>query len=218
MYVLPHIMSNELKIEVDHKTKKTILQKFKISRMFLFYPAQFWPHKNHIRIFEAIRLLKSEGLDIQVVFTGSNKTIREKYNIEYILRTISKESNMKDNLIITGYLENDEIITFYKNALAMIMPQLIPEPCIPYVEAMRLGCPIIASDIPGIREQVSDSGILVNPYEIKSVADGIKKVINRNKREELIRRGFDNYKKNESNLVINFSKIKEIIVKQVFKS
>lgn len=205
--VIPHTVPDMLDVDVDEATQKAILNKFHISKDFLFYPAQFWPHKNHVKIFEAIRYLKNKGLDIQLVFTGSSKSIRNEYCVEYMLRRIAQDSNMEDNLIITGYLENEEIKTFYINALAMIMPQLIPEPCIPYAEAMRLGCPVIASNIPGIKEQVNGAGVLVDPYSIESIAEGIELLLDKKTRLKYIEKGIENYMSIEGSVTMAFSTI-----------
>ena len=61
------------------KAKVTSLDKWKINEKFLFYPAQFWPHKNHIVILKALKILLNSGYKISVVFTGSDKG-----NLEYI--------------------------------------------------------------------------------------------------------------------------------------
>lgn len=211
--VLPHPVPDILKMDVNCERQKEILNKFKISKEFLFYPAQFWPHKNHVRVLEAVRYLKNKGIAIQLVFTGADKAIRDKYSIEYILQNIAKNSNMEDDLIITGYLENEEIKTFYINALAMIMPQLIPEPCIPYSEAMALGCPVIASDMPGIKEQVNNSGVLVDPYSIESIANGIESLFDKNKREKIIDLGYTNYKSIENLISLSSPLIEDAVMK-----
>ncbi|MCX6168363.1 MAG: glycosyltransferase [Ignavibacteriales bacterium] len=206
--VIPHDVPDELNVAVDEKKQKKILKKFNVTKPFLFYPAQFWPHKNHIRIFEAIKYLQRKGIDIQLVFTASSQSIRKKYDIEYRLKRIARDSSMEDNIIITGYLNAEEIFTFYKNALAMIMPQLIPEPCIPFIECMGLGCPIIGSDIPGIKEQINNCGVLVNPYIIESIANGIKELYNNeSKRKLYIQKGITNYKSSLQNIADSFSSI-----------
>ena len=155
--------------------------------------------------------MKNKGLDIQLIFTGSSKSIRNEYGVEYILRRIAQDSNMEDNLIITGYLENEEIKTFYINALALIMPQLIPEPCIPYAEAMGLGCPVIASNIPGIKEQVNGAGVLVDPYSIKSIAEGIELLLDKKTRLKYIEKGTENYQSVEDLDTMAFSSIEDMV-------
>jgi len=76
--VLPHSLPDSLNITVTKDEQFAILNKFGISKRFLFYPAQLWPHKNHVRILEALRYLKEKGLDLQLVFTGPSTEIRKK--------------------------------------------------------------------------------------------------------------------------------------------
>ncbi|NQV18416.1 MAG: glycosyltransferase [Armatimonadetes bacterium] len=212
VFVVPHNSHEVLNIDVDKVTQRKILNKFNVSNDFLFYPAQFWPHKNHVRILEALIYLKGKSVDLQLVFTGSSKAIREEYNVEYMLKRIAKDSNMEKNLIITGYLEYNEMKTLYLNALAMIMPQLIPEPCIPIAEAMSLGCPVLTSKIPGLMDQVKDSGILVNPYDIESIANGIELLLDTKKRGILIKKGLEYYRSTEKSLDKIFLQIENRII------
>lgn len=212
--VLEHAVPEELSSDnVDSDQQKFILNKLGISKDFLFYPAQFWPHKNHVRIVEAIRILKAKGIDIQVVFTGSNRTIRNLYNIEYIIRRIAKDSAMEKDVIIAGYLDSPSIRTLYGNALAMIMPQLIPEPCIPFAEAMGLGCPVIGSNLPGIREQIGNAGVWVDPYDVESIAGGIASLYShRIQRQEYIKRGHEKYRSICASILQSFSSIEKTII------
>ncbi len=211
--VIPHSIIDKNNSNVTIKQQESILKKFNISKPFLFYPSQFWPHKNHIRILEAIILLKKKGIDIQLVYTGSSRTIRDKYGVYAILKQISKDNYLQDNLIITGFIEDDEMLTFYQNALAMIMPQLLPEPCIPFVEAMRVGCPVIGSDISGLNEQIPDAGIRVNPYSISSIAEGVELLLDSQFRQQIITSGFSKIEEIEQNKQSSLIELKNIVFK-----
>jgi len=61
---------------------------------------------------------------------------------------------------------------------------------LPPLEAFALGCPVIAADIPGSKEQFGDAAILVNPADHLQIAYALRWLFSDNaKREELIRRG-----------------------------
>ena len=210
--VLPHNLPDSLDIAVAKDKQSKILKKFGISKKYLFYPAQLWPHKNHVRILEALRYLKKKNMDLQLVFTASSKSVNEQFGIEYILKRIAKDSGIEDDLIITGYLDDVEMKTLYLNAFAMIMPQLIPEPCIPLVEAMGLKCPVITSNIPGLKDQIYDCGVLVDPYDIKSIAEGIESLLEDQVRNRYIREGFNKFNSLKDELQMLYSVVENKVL------
>ena len=174
IFILEHPLPEEINLHLEKEVQKEILSKLNIKIPYIFLPAQFWPHKNHIRIVEAVVYLKNQGINVRVIFTGSDLGIRKKYNIEKIIKELEKIHKIKGKIIITGFLKTEEMFTLYKNAVCLVMPQLISEPCIPIAEAMALSCPVITSDLPGLREQLNGAGILVDPYDVRSIAKGIK--------------------------------------------
>ena len=54
------------------ESEETIMftEKYSLSQKYIFYPAQFWPHKNHKLIVKSLAILKKEDLDIKAVFVG----------------------------------------------------------------------------------------------------------------------------------------------------
>ena len=64
----------------------------------------------------------------------------------------------------------------YAEAAALVMPTFFGPTNIPVLEAWALGCPVLTSDIRGIREQVRDAAMLVDPRSIESLADGISRL------------------------------------------
>jgi glycosyltransferase involved in cell wall biosynthesis len=191
IYVIPHSLKGRILDTIDLIKQQNILKKFMIKKPYLFYPSQLWPHKNHIRILDAVRLLKEDGINIHIIFTGGNSIISKKYNTGLILKHLTSIYDLTENIIYTGFLNDEEISTLYINAEALIMPQLIPEPCVPFSEAMLHGCPIVGSNIKGMSEQIANAGILVDPYNIISICDGIKKILNRNLRDKLVSEGYN---------------------------
>jgi glycosyltransferase involved in cell wall biosynthesis len=78
----------------------------------------------------------------------------------------------------------------FAGAEALIMPTFFGPTALPPVEAWSLGCPVITSDIRGIREQMGDAALLVNPRSVESIAAGIVRIWNEEGlRRELVARG-----------------------------
>jgi glycosyltransferase involved in cell wall biosynthesis len=134
---------------------------------FLFYPAQFWPHKNHIRLIEAFREVAAEVPDLSLVLTGKK---RDEYDV--VMRAVSK-FGLSDRVCHLGYVGQDDLQAIYKLATALVMPSLFESVSIPVYEAFQAGIPVAASNILAIPEQVGDAGLLFDPKSVASIRDAI---------------------------------------------
>jgi glycosyltransferase involved in cell wall biosynthesis len=127
---------------------------------YLFYPAQFWAHKNHVCLLLALKEMKvRSGYRPQLVFCGSDKGNREY--VEQFART----HGVDDQVVFTGFVSREDLVSLYRHALALVYPSFGGPENLPPLEAFALGCPVIASDIPGTRAQLADAAILVDPTQ-----------------------------------------------------
>ena len=150
---------------------------------YLFYPAQFWSHKNHIRLVKAIKKLKARGANFKLVFTGSNVG-----NEEYIKQKV-KESNLENDVLFLGFVSKEEIIALYKNAFALTFASYLGPDNIPPLEAMALKCPVITSGIAGMKEQLGDCALFFDPKDENSLIEQLENLKDENLRDELIQKG-----------------------------
>jgi glycosyltransferase involved in cell wall biosynthesis len=171
--VLPFLPAPYLKENVSESERKRVREEHGLPERYLFYPAQFWPHKNHARIVEAMSLLKkSRNVNVEMVFSGSREgTIREETFRE--LAALSSALGLEKQIHYVGYLPDRDISATYANAAGLVMPTFFGPTNIPVLEAWACGCPVLTSDIRGIREQAGDAAILVDPKSVASIADGM---------------------------------------------
>lgn len=156
---------------------------------YLFYPAQFWPHKNHERIVQALGMLAAEGLRLPVVFAGSHTGVLRDETFERVMRTAA-DLDVTDLVHCTGYVPDETMSALYAGALALVMPTFFGPTNIPAIEAFEFDCPVITSDIRGIREHVGDAALLVDPASAASIAEAIRRVATEpDLRAELAARG-----------------------------
>lgn len=160
-------------------------RKYNLPERYLFYPAQFWPHKNHINLVNAFKQLKSEqGADLSLVLVGSNQG-----NIAYVKQHI-KEQGLGKDIHILGYVPQEDLIALYQNAFALVYVSLFGPENLPPLEALALGCPVIAMNVPGMKEQLGDRVLYAEPGDIGSIALQINKLLDTPAlREELVARG-----------------------------
>lgn len=176
---LPQYISPE-RVEMPAELKPLGL----VPQRFLFYPAQFWPHKNHVLLLEAIRLLKSKGAEYQLVLTGSDYG-----NLPYIRRRIA-EMGLERDVLLPGFVETESLLWLYQNSLALTYPSLFGPDNIPPIEAFAAGCPVVAARVNGSQEQLGAAALLVDPRDEKCWVSAILRLTQEaGLRESLVAKG-----------------------------
>ena len=150
---------------------------------YLFYPAQFWLHKNHMRLLEAFAEVVREVPDLKLVLTGKK---RDEY--EAVMRAVDR-FGLHDKVRHLGYVEQDDLRAIYELATALVMPSLFESVSIPIYEAFEVGTPVAASNILAIPEQVGDAGLLFDPKSVDSIKQAILRIIEPATARELAKRG-----------------------------
>ena len=171
--VLPFLPACYLGVDVSETERQRVRKHYHLPERYLFYPAQFWPHKNHARIVQALGLLKQEhGLKIQFVFCGSyTGEIRERTFREVM--SLSSHFGFEKQIHYLGYVPDADMSGLYAEAVALVMPTFFGPTNIPPLESWAFGRPVLSSDIRGIREQIGDAGVLVDPRSVEAIAEGI---------------------------------------------
>jgi glycosyltransferase involved in cell wall biosynthesis len=171
--VLPYLPACYLAMDVSESERQRVRTLYHLPERYLFYPAQFWPHKNHVCIVQALGLLKRERrLQVSVVFCGSySDEIRERTFREVM--SLSSQLGVEKQIHYLGYVPDEDMSGIYAEAVALVMPTFFGPTNIPILEAWAFGCPVLTSDIRGVREQVQDAGVLVDPRSMEAIADGM---------------------------------------------
>ena len=184
--------------------KINIFKKYKIPKSkFIFYPAQFWEHKNHLNLLKAFKLINKFFKNINLVLLGV-----EKNNLENIKKEINV-LKIKDNVFIIGYIDNYDIYSFYKKAEMMTYVSFCGPTNIPPLEAMYVGCPLICSKVYAMPEQVNKGGLLVNPRSHLDIYKKMKIILkNHSIKKSIIKNGYKQLKKNRhKNFGVGLNKV-----------
>jgi glycosyltransferase involved in cell wall biosynthesis len=149
-------------------TEQPYEDKKDIKSPFIFYPAQFWAHKNHIAIIEAIAWIRDvKNIIIYCYFMGSDQG-----NEKYIKNMINKYK-LEGQIFILGFIDRETLVYLYKKALAMTFVSLMGPNNLPPLEAAAFGCPLIISDIPGHIEQMEGTGLPVNAVNPIAIGEAV---------------------------------------------
>ena len=126
------------------------LVKYSISGKFFYLPNQFWKHKNHKIVFEALALLKAKGVLISLVCSGRMSDYRDESFFPGLKAFVE---NHQLNVKFLGLIDYDEVILLMKKSLAVINPSLFEGWSSTVEECKAIGKNLILSDIPVHREQ-----------------------------------------------------------------
>ena len=144
IFLMPMFAGGVVSISITKTEESLILEKYGLKKgKFYFYPAQFWSHKNHINLLIAFKKVLQQFPDLILVLTGSDKG-----NLEYVLRK-AKEFNIEASIVFAGFVDLSSLYTFYKNAIALVMPTFLGPTNMPLLEAYELGCKVICSNFAG---------------------------------------------------------------------
>lgn len=167
-----HFVSNinpDIYSETD-RLAKDIKEKYKLPNKYFYVPNQFWQHKNHKIVFEAISLLKQKGVNIKVVFTGYSADYRnEKYFSQ--LMNYADETGIRDNIKVLGLVDSIDVYFLMRNCVSIINPSLFEGWSSTVEEAKSLGKNIILSNLNVHKEQNPPCAIYFDPHKPQELAD-----------------------------------------------
>lgn len=162
-----------------------VRMKYSIKKTFIFYPAQFWAHKNHDYILRALKKLKEKKIFIDAVFVGND------YGNKDFLKKRVENMHLSEQVHFLGFIPREELVAFYKTALALVMPTYFGPTNIPPLEAFSFGCPVCYPDLSGLREQVGEAAFLMNLDDEGSLVSIVETLLrDKNTVEEKILAGY----------------------------
>jgi glycosyltransferase involved in cell wall biosynthesis len=146
-------------------TSRNIDNEYDLPQKFFFYPAQFWKHKNHPLLIEALASVRDRYPDAALVLAGSKRN-----GYDAAVAAVEK-FGLGDNVIFLGYVPDADMGQLYRRARALIMPSLFGPTNIPPLEAFATGCPVAAGNVYGVPDQVGDAALLFDPRSLTEVTN-----------------------------------------------
>jgi glycosyltransferase involved in cell wall biosynthesis len=162
-----------------------IYERYKLSPGFLFYPAQFGPHKNHAALLRALQILRNKhGIQPDLALVGPDLG-----NLEHV-RSLAAKCGVSQQVHVLGFVPREDLVSLYREASALVYPSYFGPENLPPLEAFALGCPVLAARVMGSEEQLGDAALLFDPTDPESIAGAILQLnANNELRQQLIERG-----------------------------
>jgi glycosyltransferase involved in cell wall biosynthesis len=129
-----------------------VKMKYGLPPKYFFLPNQFWRHKNHQVVVDALTILKKRSFDVVVAATGSTEDPREPDYFRSIMGQVEARG-LGTNFRYLGMIPSDHVYALMRTSMALINPSRFEGWSTTVEEAKSFGAPMILSDIDVHREQ-----------------------------------------------------------------
>jgi len=155
---------------------------------YLYYPANPWPHKNHVRLLAALRTVRERhGLVIPLVLSG-----RLLYEPASRLQSLAEAEGVASQVTDLGFIAQEDLPAVYSAARCVVIPSLFEGFGMPLLEAMACGCPVACANATCLPEVAGGAALMFDPLDVDALADAVRRLWHdADLRADLVARGHD---------------------------
>lgn len=176
-----HVVYHGLSSDVERNRKGEgykagcrLVQSLSDGKPYILSVSSFYWQKNLQRLIEAFSLLKrSHAIPHQLLVVGGNSSKITRRD----LLLLASQAGVGNSVVCPGVVAHELVPAFYMLASVNVMPSLYETFGHPIIEAMSCGCPVVTSNTGTMAEVAQDCAVLVNPYNVESIAEGIARVL-----------------------------------------
>ncbi|MCX6812737.1 MAG: glycosyltransferase family 1 protein [Candidatus Berkelbacteria bacterium] len=167
------------------------------NQKYILFVGRLEAKKNILNLIESYKLLRQERkISEKLVLVG-----KPGFRYDEIKKMIDSAGKIKNDIIETGFVSDDELSKLYKNASVFVFPSLYEGFGFPILEAFAAGTPVVTSNTSSMPEVAGDAAILVNPKKPFEIAAAISQILNKPRlRDDLVKKGFAQLKNYDWNI------------------
>jgi glycosyltransferase involved in cell wall biosynthesis len=150
----------------------TVRDRLGLPEQFALYPAKAWPHKNHLRLMTALKILRDRGIDVPVVLTGAQG------GRDVPVMAKADDLGVKDLVHFVGFVTPGELSALYRQARMMVFPSLHEGWGLPVIEAMAADLPLACSTATCLPDIAAGAAELFDATIPAAIADAMARVWN----------------------------------------
>lgn len=173
-YVMHFVVQRQATLP-DAEFRVEIRKKFGLPTRYFHVPNQFWAHKNHRVVFEAVASLRRRGIDVCVVCTGNMEDSRNPGHVES-LKNFIHENDLERSILSLGLIGYKEMLAIMGESLAVINPSKFEGWSTTVEECKSLSVPIVLSSIPVHVEQAPPKGMYFDPDDAEALASLLEQI------------------------------------------
>lgn len=158
----------------NEKELQQVRNKYGIAGDYILSVGSIQPRKNLprlVRAYASLRKKRPKGKLPKLVLVGKCAWLYDE-----TLNTL-KETGMEESVILTGYVPESDLPALYSGAVCFVYPSYFEGFGLPPLEAMKCGTPVIAGNRTSLPEVVGDAGLLLDPFDIDSLAHAIEQLV-----------------------------------------
>ncbi len=161
-----------------------------VFEQYFLFVGTIQPRKNLARLIKAYAqaLANNNQLPLLALAGGKGWLSDEIY-------TLPKKLDIENHVRFLGYIPDEDLPALYSGAKAFLFPSLFEGFGLPIIEAMAVGCPVVTSNLSSMPEVAGDAAILVDPYSVPDICQGIQQIASEEKQAALVKAGFAQVKK-----------------------
>jgi predicted O-linked N-acetylglucosamine transferase (SPINDLY family)/glycosyltransferase involved in cell wall biosynthesis len=131
------------------------------------------PRKNIDQVIRCfVKLVREQNIkDLNLVLVGT-----KGWNYDRIFAEIDSNPELKNRIILTGYVADEDLAALYSSALVFVYPSLYEGFGLPPLEAMQCGIPVITSNTSSLPEVVGEAGIMLDPHDTDGICRSILQI------------------------------------------
>ena len=134
---------------------------------YLLYVGSHKPHKNLDRLLKAYAI-SDTSREVRLIMTGTPSLS---------LRSQIQELSLGEQVQFVNSASNEALARLYRGALAFVFPSLYEGFGLPPLEAIACGIPVLTSNVCSLPEVMGNAAVLVNPLDVKAIADGTRRLV-----------------------------------------
>jgi glycosyltransferase involved in cell wall biosynthesis len=143
--------------------------RYRFNTPFFLLPNQFWAHKNHRVVIDALEILKKQNISVTVLATGNTNDYRQP-NFFSNLQKLINDKNVENEFKVLGMIPESDLYSLFIYANAVINPSFFEGWSTTVEEAKVIRKKIILSDIAIHKEQDPELGLYFNPNDSRKLA------------------------------------------------
>ena len=155
----------------DNNLINNIHQKYQIPKIpYLLSVCTLEPRKNLIHVIRCfLKLIQEKAINnLNLVLVGTRG-----WQYDEIFAELNHNTNLRQRIIFTGFVPDEDLAPLYSNALAFLYLSLYEGFGLPPLEAMQCGTPVITSNTSSLPEVVGEAGIMLSPNDVGGLCDAI---------------------------------------------
>jgi glycosyltransferase involved in cell wall biosynthesis len=146
-----------------------VRQRYRLPEAYCVYPANLWPHKNHLRLLDAMTRLAPAHRPYLVLTGAATRS-------HIPLKEAIRERDLGAQVTWLGFVKADDMPALFAGARMMVFPSLFEGFGMPVVEAMATGCPVICANATALPDTVGDAALRFDPLDADAIANAIEHV------------------------------------------